>query len=43
MRPGRPARLLALLLALVASLSFAACGQTEAGEGDFSEAETEGI
>lgn len=43
MRPGSPARLLALLLALVAALSFAACGQTEAGEGDFSEAETEGI
>ena len=42
-RPGGSARLLALLLALVAVLALAACGAEEPAEGEFQEAETEGI
>ena len=43
MRPEAPVRLLALLLALVAALSFAACGAEEPTGDEFQEAETEGI
>ena len=41
-RPGGPARLLALLLMLVAALTLTACGN-HLEEGEFQEAETEGV